>query len=215
MPTTELTFSESASESDDLDSDGSDLDHGWGLGEELQEGKEGGADEGDIEGYEDFNEPCDTPINGQNVAGNHHSSAITAQSQEIASTTSPIATQEDPSTSRGNVDCDCRAQVEAPDDEELPSPVQKEHTYPWHSLDARTLPDVDTAKVALANLKDILHPKHASNCGYKVTGLTSLLEKRLTWMEYFLRAFVNGTAWSAAALQTAQFIGKGPYMSRK
>ncbi|KAG1907616.1 uncharacterized protein F5891DRAFT_938725, partial [Suillus fuscotomentosus] len=34
-------------------------------------------------------------------------------------------------------------------------------------------------------------------------------------MEYFLRAFVTGTAWSAAALQTAKFIGKGTYMSRK
>ncbi|KAG1738828.1 uncharacterized protein EDB91DRAFT_1054322, partial [Suillus paluster] len=34
-------------------------------------------------------------------------------------------------------------------------------------------------------------------------------------MEYFLRAFAKGVAWSAAALQTAQFIRKGPYMSRK
>ncbi|KAG1741636.1 hypothetical protein EDB19DRAFT_1907864 [Suillus lakei] len=34
-------------------------------------------------------------------------------------------------------------------------------------------------------------------------------------MEYFLRAFAKGVAWSTAALQTAQFIGKGPYMSRK
>jgi hypothetical protein len=32
-------------------------------------------------------------------------------------------------------------------------------------------------------------------------------------MEYFLWAFVTGTAWSAAALQTAKFIGKGTYIS--
>ncbi|OAX33831.1 hypothetical protein K503DRAFT_836237 [Rhizopogon vinicolor AM-OR11-026] len=34
-------------------------------------------------------------------------------------------------------------------------------------------------------------------------------------MEYFLRAFINGAIWSNAALQTAQFVGKGPYLSRK
>jgi hypothetical protein len=34
-------------------------------------------------------------------------------------------------------------------------------------------------------------------------------------MEYFLHAFVQGAAWSTAALKTVQFVGKGPYMSRK
>ncbi|KIJ10549.1 hypothetical protein PAXINDRAFT_164241 [Paxillus involutus ATCC 200175] len=76
-------------------------------------------------------------------------------------------------------------------------------------------PNLDEARAALADLKILLHPNRPSGRGFKATGLTSLLEKRLTWMEYFLRAFVNGTPWSAAALQTAQFIGKGPYMSRK
>ncbi|KAF9224280.1 hypothetical protein BS17DRAFT_766868 [Gyrodon lividus] len=119
VPTMELTFSESEPESEPE----SELDHGWELEDKHQEGNEGGGDEGDVEGYEDFNEPCYTPINGQNIAGNHHSLAITAQSQEVASMTSPVATQEDPSTSCGNDDCEHQAQVGAPEDEELPSPA--------------------------------------------------------------------------------------------
>ncbi|KAG1729321.1 uncharacterized protein EDB91DRAFT_1060018 [Suillus paluster] len=33
-------------------------------------------------------------------------------------------------------------------------------------------------------------------------------------MKFFLQAFVTGALWSAVALQTAQFVGKGTYMSQ-
>jgi hypothetical protein len=90
-----------------------------------------------------------------------------------------------------------------------------EYTFPWHAIEVRNPPSIETAKLALSDLKKLLHPPHDKGRQSKVTRLTSILEKRLTWMEYFLRAFVNGAPWSSAALQTAQFIGKGTYVSRK
>ncbi|KIK77332.1 hypothetical protein PAXRUDRAFT_167223 [Paxillus rubicundulus Ve08.2h10] len=53
----------------------------------------------------------------------------------------------------------------------------------WHSIDAHTPPSIESAKLALADLKLLLHPKCASGQGCKVSGLTSLLKKQLMWME--------------------------------
>ncbi|KAG1811337.1 hypothetical protein EV424DRAFT_1515609 [Suillus variegatus] len=96
------------------------------------------------------------------------------------------------------------------------SPGEKDSSiFPWHSFDARTPPSLDSARLALCDLRNLLHPPRDKGHRPKVTGLTSILKKRLSWMEYFLHAFIQGAAWSAAALKTVQFVGKGPYMSRK
>ncbi|KIK73174.1 hypothetical protein PAXRUDRAFT_179070 [Paxillus rubicundulus Ve08.2h10] len=145
-----------------------------------------------------------------------------ASSQDVSS---PSTSKEvPPSSSHGNDPCHCTQaeDLEDTDNSEyspqahlLSSPSQSKHTFEWHSIDTRTALQLDSARVALADLKKLLHPHCPSGHGYKATNLTSLLKKRLTWMEYFLRAFVKGTQWSAASLQTAQFIGKGTYMSCK
>jgi len=89
------------------------------------------------------------------------------------------------------------------------------NNLPWHSSDTQWIPpSLGDASSALDNLKMLLHPPRNNGQGCKPSGLPSVLEKRLRWMEYFLRAYVNGTPWSAAALQTAQFVGKGTHMSR-
>ncbi|KAG1830636.1 hypothetical protein EV424DRAFT_1534974 [Suillus variegatus] len=96
------------------------------------------------------------------------------------------------------------------------SPGEKDSSiFPWHSFDACTPPSLDSARLALCDLRNLLHPPRDKGHRPKVTGLTSILKKRLSWMEYFLHAFIQGAAWSAAALKTVQFAGKGPYMSRK
>ncbi|KAG2354668.1 hypothetical protein BDR07DRAFT_1494272 [Suillus spraguei] len=85
---------------------------------------------------------------------------------------------------------------------------------PWHAIDARTPPSLGDASSALNDLKTLLRPPCNNGHGCKPSGLPSVLEKRLQWIEYFLRAYVNGMTWSAAALQMAQFVGKGTHMSR-
>jgi len=56
---------------------------------------------------------------------------------------------------------------------------------PWHSIDMCMPPTVDAAALALADLKKLLHPSH-NGPGKKVASFSALLQKRLTWMEYFL-----------------------------
>jgi len=98
---------------------------------------------------------------------------------------------------------------------ESDSPGEKEYIYPWHPIDACIPPSLESAKLALCDLKNLLNPPCDKGHRPKVTGLTSILERCLSWMEYFLHTYVQGTGWSVAALQTAQFVGKGPYMARK
>ncbi|KAG2069771.1 hypothetical protein BDR04DRAFT_1118839 [Suillus decipiens] len=74
---------------------------------------------------------------------------------------------------------------------ESDSPGEKEYIYPWHPIDARIPPSLESAKLALCDLKNLLNPPR--NKGHQP----------------------KGTGWSVAALQTAQFVGKGPYMARK
>ncbi|KAF9230286.1 hypothetical protein BU15DRAFT_83831 [Melanogaster broomeanus] len=89
------------------------------------------------------------------------------------------------------------------------------HTDPHIVLDFRRPPSVDDVRLAIKDVQALLHPPRSTGYGFKLTRLTSSLEKRLTWMQYFLRAFAGGSSWSSAALKTAQFVGKGPYVSRK
>ncbi|KIJ14820.1 hypothetical protein PAXINDRAFT_155912 [Paxillus involutus ATCC 200175] len=84
-----------------------------------------------------------------------------------------------------------------------------------HSANFHRPPSVEDARLAMKDINTLLHPPRSKGRGFKNTGLTAALEKRLTWMQCFLRAFTGGLSWSSAALQTAQFVGKGPYMSRK
>ena len=74
-----------------------------------------------------------------------------------------------------------------------------EYTFPWHAIEACTPPSIETAKLALSDPKNLLHP-HDKGCQAKITGLTSTLKKHLMWMEYFLHAFVNSATWTNAAL---------------
>ncbi|KAG0699191.1 hypothetical protein DFH29DRAFT_877496 [Suillus ampliporus] len=109
--------------------------------------------------------------------------------------------------------------VEDTDDEVAPS-LQYHDTHStipqWHSGDFWMSPTVGAATLALTDLKKLLYPhRNFKGHGHKPPSLGSLLQKRLMWMEFFLRAFVTGALWSAAALQTAQFVGKGTYVSRK
>ncbi|KAG0692672.1 hypothetical protein DFH29DRAFT_882164 [Suillus ampliporus] len=109
--------------------------------------------------------------------------------------------------------------VEDTDDEVAPS-LQYHDTHStipqWHLGDFRMSPTVGAATLALTDLKKLLYPhRNFKGHGHKPPSLGSLLQKRLMWMEFFLRAFVTGALWSAAALQTAQFVGKGTYVSRK
>jgi len=78
-----------------------------------------------------------------------------------------------------------------------------------------TVPTVPQAQSALADLEKLLRPLRTSGQGQRPNGLTKSLERRLTWMEYFLRAYVDSGAWTAAANKTAMFIGRGIYISRK
>jgi hypothetical protein len=192
-----------------------------GSGEEWDNDEEEGGMEGENpnEGYDGCEELCRAvtaaalTANSKGIAtvtvmgaGNSGNDALVMPSGSDVGRTSPSQTGvfPGPSTSRGNDNH--RACVDDAEDET---------GSPWHSIDVRTPPTLDAARTALAELKLLLHPSRPSGHGFKATGLTSLLAKRLTWMEYFLRAFVNGKSWSTAALHTAQFIGKGPYMSRK
>ncbi|KAG1775021.1 hypothetical protein EV702DRAFT_1236541 [Suillus placidus] len=117
-------------------------------------------------------------------------------------------------TAPSNSEITCQHSDSAPPNLPSESSASQEYDVPWHSIDAWTPPSVDEACLALNDLKRLLHPTCNSGHGYKPSGLISLLEKRLTWMEYFLRAYVSGTPWSSAALQTAKFVGKGTHMSR-
>ncbi|KIK72751.1 hypothetical protein PAXRUDRAFT_179983, partial [Paxillus rubicundulus Ve08.2h10] len=83
------------------------------------------------------------------------------------------------------------------------------------SFDVHQPPSITEVQLAIRDLNLLLHPPHNRGCGYKTTALTSTLEKCLMWMLYFFRAFVNGLEWGPAALKTAKFVGKGPYISRK
>jgi hypothetical protein len=38
------------------------------------------------------------------------------------------------------------------------SPGEKESIFPWHSFDARTPPSLDSARLALCDLRNLLHP---------------------------------------------------------
>ncbi|KAG1741635.1 hypothetical protein EDB19DRAFT_1827994 [Suillus lakei] len=40
------------------------------------------------------------------------------------------------------------------------SPGEKEFIFPWHSIDACTPPSLDSARLALQDLKNLLHPPH-------------------------------------------------------
>ncbi|KAI6094835.1 hypothetical protein EDD16DRAFT_1721330 [Pisolithus croceorrhizus] len=99
------------------------------------------------------------------------------------------------------------------------STVQPQSTeptkLPWHSIEYHTPPTVDAARLALEDLGNILRPPHISGYGYSAPAISHSLEKQLSWVECFICAFTNGTPWLAAALKTAKFIGKGPYMARQ
>jgi hypothetical protein len=207
----------------DLDSEAHSADDEscWGDADGDGEGnRELGFDETNPnEGYEG----CEIHCNATAQAAAHHATKTgnTASGNNQSPITfqdirhlSPSSTRALPPSSRGNDPCP-DAQVDS-EDKSLPvAPQSTGYTFAWHSIDARTPPQVESAKFALADLKNVLHPPCPSGHGFKATGLTSLIEKRLMWMEYFLCAFVNGMQWSAAALQTVQFIGKGTCMSRK
>jgi len=77
------------------------------------------------------------------------------------------------------------------------------------------IPTVPQAQNALVDLTKLLRPPRTSGQGRRPNGLTKSLERRLSWMEYFLWAYVNSGTWTAAADKTATFLGRGIYVSRK
>jgi hypothetical protein len=62
------------------------------------------------------------------------------------------------------------------------SPGEKESIFPWHSFDARTPPSLDSARLALCDLTNLLHPPCNKGHRPKVTELTgtSILKKCLS-----------------------------------
>ena len=78
-----------------------------------------------------------------------------------------------------------------------------------------TIPMVPQAQSALVDLVELLRPSKTCGEGRRPNKLAKSLEKRLTWMEYFLRAYIDSGAWTTAANKTATFIGRGIYISRK
>jgi hypothetical protein len=99
-------------------------------------------------------------------------------------------------------------------EQHVAAPCDGNSLQPWQSINMQMPPTLEAAALVLADLKKLLYPSH-NRPENKVANFSALLQKWLTWMECFLQAFVNGTLRSAAALQTAQFVGKGPYMSRR
>lgn len=82
-----------------------------------------------------------------------------------------------------------------------------------------TAPAIDAAKVALANLSDIICP-HRSGDGYKNPHFDLLLRRRLERMQMFLRIYTNpetGTShgWTVDSLQTSKNFGGGPTQARR
>ena len=53
---------------------------------------------------------------------------------------------------------------------------------------------------------ELLRPSKTCREGRRPNKLAKSLEKRLTWMEYFLWAYIDSSAWTTAANKTATFI---------
>jgi hypothetical protein len=81
-------------------------------------------------------------------------------------------------------------------------------------------PTVVAAKVAHERIKLILRPPRDTGKGYKDPKLDLLLRERLEAMKQFLLVYSNPKSktyniWTAASLETAMAMGKGPWFSRR
>lgn len=73
-------------------------------------------------------------------------------------------------------------------EEQVLEPLQDTNPIPmWHSGNFWMPPTINAATQALADLKKLLYPPRTfKGHEYRASGLSSLLQKCLTWMEGFL-----------------------------
>jgi hypothetical protein len=81
-------------------------------------------------------------------------------------------------------------------------------------------PSIEAAKIAHAELKNILHPPRKNGIGYKHANIDLLLRSRLEAMQQYLWIYINPCSryhgkWMAASIETAQSLARGLWFVRR